>query len=169
MGEKAKIYNNEITGALEKSGWAEAASQDNWQFGGEGTLWALSASCPAGWAQPSPQSRKNFWAASSCSGPPRCPGGEGRRLWPACEHREAGRGTRVQLLTFSMENSVSGSSPCAIQGPWDTGKMPGGVGKADSLETFLTPGLDPVPKGAGRRRGFRFLQTRSSSLIPRVC
>ena len=54
--------------------------------------------------------------------------------------------------TLSTEDSAPGSSPRAIQGPGNKGKMPGGVGKAKNLEMFLTPGLDQRHEGSLQER-----------------
>lgn len=91
------------------------------------------------------------------------------RFRVACAHREAGRGARVSVTDFFHGKFCSRLIPCAVQGPQDTGKMPGGMGKAESLETFLTPGLGQSQGGSSEEKGFWALQTSSSRLVLRGC
>lgn len=81
----------------------------------------------------------------------------------ALSTRRPGWPLRFQSLTFSVENSAPDSSPCTIREPRDKGKMPGGVGKAESLELFLSPSLGQPHEGSLQDKGLlpcpRGLQT----------
>lgn len=114
----------------------------------------LSSRHPAGGPALAPK-RKNPLSASRPPLPVRVPERLARTSeWPVS--RQAG-GSCFSCGHFPWK-ILLWAHPLPCSGASDTGKMPGGGGKAASLETFLTPGR------ASRLSSeeFRALQTRSS-------
>lgn len=106
-GKGVKIHGGYRTDALLETGRGLRQHSGVTAVWGEDMLWALSARCPTGWAQLSPSGRLPAQVPQE-----RLAG----RLCVALSTEELGGALVFQLLTFSMENSALGSSPCTIQG-----------------------------------------------------
>lgn len=142
----AKIHHQETAGALREGGeWTQAGSEITSSLGVRTCLQLPQPDAPQGGPSSSLKAERTARRLPAQVPP------EGLALGGP-EHREAGRGARVSVAALSMESSAPGSSPCAIQGPPDMGKMPGAVGKAESLELSSPLAWTSLEKGAWGRR-----------------
>lgn len=151
----------------ETGGRTQAACWGNWQLAGADRLRGLLVS----------EMPHREWGGSHPPGGcppsaarPGAPGEAGRAALWGPEHREAGRGARVSVADFSMENFAPGSSPPLSGGPRDTGKCQREWVKL-KIQNFAHPsrGQSHGLVGAVWRRKLQALQPGSPPLFIACC